>query len=250
MRVGIVGGGRMGTWLGREVSLLHEVKVFDVDPAKSDVPSLASLASWSDVIVVAVGFKEAAAVVRDLSSLDLCGKLVIDIATFKRYVVEAYDSLPECALAATAHPLFGPGAATIKGRRVVVMGIPGRRGVKEAASFFAELGATVVEGSLDEHDEYVEYTIALSYAVGLALARVYSKRWDKLEKYGGTSFRYLSVFAASLLSDQTAPSYAEEAREALEEFIEELRKSHVPRPPSGYEDAYQLFYRALEAIGY
>ncbi|MFB6490663.1 MAG: NAD(P)-binding domain-containing protein [Thermoproteus sp. AZ2] len=251
MRVGIIGGGRMGRWLRSEISRVHEAAVFDVDPSRSEASSLGELVGRSDVLIVAVGFRDAGRVLEDLAKYDLCGKLVMDIATFKKYVIGSYRALPDCALAASVHPMFGPGARSIKGRRVVVMEVPGRRGFREAAEFFKGLGAEVVEGSVEEHDEYVKYTIALSYAVGLALARVYSKRgWDKLAKYGGTSFRYLSVFAASLLGDPSAPAYAEEAGEAVKELIDGLKESGAPAPPPGLENAYELFYAALEALGY
>lgn len=250
MKVGIVGGGRMGLWLKKEAARLHEVAVFDVDRSKSDLSSLEELVGWSDVVIIAVGFKEAGAVLKSLAGLDVCGKLVMDIATFKKYVISAYSSLPECVLAATVHPMFGPGAGSITGRKVVVMEVPGRRGVDEAAAFFEGLGASVVRGSVEEHERFVKYTIGLSYAVGLALARVYAKYWPLLEKYGGTSFRYLSVYATSLLGDRSAPLYADEAGEALEEFLKALREKDLPQPPVDPEEAYRLFYTALSTLGY
>ncbi len=250
MKVGIVGGGRMGLWLKREAARIHEAAVYDVDPSRSDLGSLEELVGSSDVVIIAVGFREAGDVIKSLAGLDICGKLVMDIATFKKYVLPAYSSLPECALAATVHPMFGPGAPSISGRKVVVMEVPGRRGADEAVAFFEGLGASVVRGSVEEHERFVKYTIGLSYAVGLALARVYAKHWPLLEKYGGTSFRYLSIYAASLLGDRSAPLYAEEAGEALEEFLDALREKNLPRPPIDPEEAYRLFYAALSSLGY
>lgn len=250
MRVGIIGGGRMGLWLKREVGKLHEASVYDKDPSRSDVKSLGDLVGSSDVLIIAVGFKEAGAVVESLSRLDVCGKLIMDIATFKRYVLPAYSALPACALVATVHPMFGPGADTIRGKKVVVMEVPGRRGVENAWAFFEGLGAVVVRGSVEEHERFVRYTIGLSYAVGLALARIYARHWPLLEKYGGTSLRYLSTYAFSLLGDRSAPLYAEEAGEALEEFLRALEEKDVPQPPLDPEEAYRLFYKALSALGY
>ncbi|AEA13253.1 Prephenate dehydrogenase [Thermoproteus uzoniensis 768-20] len=249
--VGIVGGGRMGLWLKREISRLYRAAVYDIDRAKSDVGTLDELVELSDVIIVAVGFKEAGDVVKSLSGLDVCGRLVLDIATFKKYVLPAYASLPDCALAATAHPMFGPGADTIRGRKVVVMEVPGKSGADRARAFFESLGASVVEGSVEEHERFVKYTIGLSYAVGLALARIYAERWPLVEKYGGTSFRYLSVYAFSLLGDAAAPLYAEEAGEAVDEFIKALKeKGKPPAPPVDPDEAYRLFYEALSRLGY
>lgn len=249
MRVGIIGAGKMGLWLKREISALHEVYLHDVDERKSEKP-LGELVSDSDVIIVAVGFRDVSKVLQGLSAMPLCGKLVMDIASFKKYVLDGYRALPDCALAATVHPMFGPGAESIKGKKVVVMEVPGRQGVEMAEDFFRGLGARVVRGSLDDHEKYVRYTIALSYAVGLALARIYSKYGDALEKYGGTSFRYLSIYVESLLGDPSAELYAEEARDVLDEFIEALKAKGMPRPTMDPAEAYELFYRALSTLGY
>jgi prephenate dehydrogenase len=252
MRVGIVGGGRMGLWLKREIAKLYQTVVYDLDRSRSDVETLDGLVASSDVIIVAVGFREAGDVIRSLSGRDLCGKLVLDIATFKKYVLPAYASLPDCVSAATAHPMFGPGADTIGGRKVVVMEVPGRRGVDLARAFFESLGASVVEGSVEEHERLVKYTIGLSYAVGLALARIYAEHWPSIEKYGGTSFRYLSTYAFSLLGDSSAPLYAAEAGEVIDEFIRALREGDVPVAPPSVDpgEAYRRFYEALSRLGY
>lgn len=247
MMVGIIGGGRMGRWLKREISKRHETAIYDVDPSRSEMP-LERLVEASDVLIVAVGFRDAGRVLEGLSRFGLCGKLVMDIATFKRYVLGAYASIPDCALAATVHPMFGPGAKSMEGGRVVVMEVPGRRGADRAEEFFRGLGAVVIRGDVEEHERFVKYTIGLSYAVGLALARVYSRYWPLLEKYGGTSFRYLSTYAASLLGDPSAVAYAEEAGEALDEFIKALAEKGMPTLPLDPEEAYRLFYEALSRL--
>jgi hypothetical protein len=64
MRVGIVGGGRMGLWLKREIAKLYQTAVYDLDRSRSDVETLDGLVASSDVIIVAVGFREAGDVIR------------------------------------------------------------------------------------------------------------------------------------------------------------------------------------------
>jgi Prephenate dehydrogenase len=89
MRVGVVGGGSMGVWLRRELSTRHQVLIYDVDPARSDAGSLEELVEWAEVVVVAVPFWEVAKVLRALAPL-AGGRLVMDIATFKEGLAEAY----------------------------------------------------------------------------------------------------------------------------------------------------------------
>ena len=245
MRVGIVGGGAMGSWLKRELSRLHEVLVYDVDRARSDVESLGELAAFAEVVVVAVPFWEAAAVLRAVAPLS-SGRLVMDIATFKEGVVEAYSAFPQDARVATVHPMFGPGAPSLRGQRVLVMEVPGRPGAADAFRFWAEAGAAAEWGDLAEHDFYVSRTIALSYAVGLALARLYAELGEGVFKYGGTSFRYLATYAFSLLRDPNAVKYAERA--PLDEFVKYIFSRDVPRPLRDPDAAYKAFYKALEAL--
>lgn len=245
MKVGIVGGGAMGVWLRRELSALHETLVYDVDRSRSDVSTLGELVRWAEVVIVAVPFWAAREVLREIAPM-ASGRLVMDIATFKRGVVETYSEFPLDAKVASVHPLFGPGAPSIKGQRVLVMEVPGRQGALEAFRFWSELGAVVEWGDLAKHDYYVSRTIALSYAVGLALARIYAETGEEIFKYGGTSFRYLAAYAFSLLRDPNAPRYAEEA--PLEEFIKALSRGDLPKALLDPDAAYKAFYKALEAL--
>ncbi|HII46955.1 MULTISPECIES: prephenate dehydrogenase [Pyrobaculum] len=246
MRVGIVGGGAMGSWLKREMTSLHEVRIFDVDKSRSDVGSLEELALWAEALIVAVPFWETSGVLKALAPLSR-GRLVMDIATFKEGVVETYGLFPQDALVATVHPLFGPGASSIRGQRVLIMAVPGRRGAEEAFRFWSELGARAEWGELEKHDFYVSRTIALSYAVGLALARLYGELGDEVFKYGGTSFKYLATYAFSLLRDPNAAKYAEKA--PIDEFIGFLKREDAPKALIDPDAAYRAFYKALEAMG-
>jgi len=247
VRVGIVGGGAMGQWLRREIGKAHDVLIYDVDKSKSDVESLAALVEWSDVVLVAVPFWDTAKVL-DAIAPTASGRLVMDIATFKEGLAEVYRRFPPDAEVATVHPLFGPGASGIRGQRVLVMEVPGRSGAQRAFEFWRSLGAEVEWGDLSKHDYYVSRTIALSYAVGLALARLYSEAGEEIVKYGGTSFKYLATYAFSLLRDKNAQRYAERA--PLDEFMKALQEGgDLGRSLIDPDVAYERFYKALECIG-
>ncbi|WP_258871757.1 hypothetical protein [Pyrobaculum aerophilum] len=108
MRVGIVGGGTMGSWLKREMTSLHEVRVFDVDKSRSDMGSLEELALWAEALIVAVPFWETGGVLKALAPHSR-GRLVMDIATFKEGVVEAYGLFPPDASSPLSTPSLAPG---------------------------------------------------------------------------------------------------------------------------------------------
>ncbi len=245
MRVGIIGGGAMGLWLKREISTLHQTLVYDIDKTKSEVDNVVDLLNWSEVVIVAVSFWNTKGVLQQIAEFT-GGKLVMDISTFKEGLVEVYRQYPQDARVATVHPMFGPGAPTLRGQRVLVMEIPGRRGGLEAFQFWKELGAVVEWGDVEKHDYYVSRTIALSHAVGLALARVYEELGEDAFKYGGTSFKYLATYAFSLLRNPSAVKYAEKA--PLDEFVQALKRRDIPRQLINAEEAYKNFYKALSCF--
>lgn len=170
----------------------------------------------------------------------------MDIATFKDGIIDIYKKYPSTTRVVSIHPMFGPGAESIKGQKILVMKIPEKDGVEEVASFWKELGANVYFADIEKHDYYVAYTIALSYAIGLALARIYQNLGKDIFLYGGTSFRYLLTYTSSLLIDPNAQHYADKA--PIDEFIKTLRQKDFPKSIISPEEAYRNFYKALKCI--
>ncbi|MEM4438249.1 MAG: prephenate dehydrogenase [Pyrobaculum sp.] len=244
-RVGVVGGGAMGQWLKKELSTTHEVFIYDTAREKTETSTLEELLKWAEVLIVAVPFWTTAEVLRQIAPFS-SGKLVMDISTFKEGLAQVYREFPESSKVATVHPMFGPGASTLRGQKVLIMEIPGREGVADALKFWSELGADVQLAELEKHDYYVSYTIALSYAVGLALARLYNELGEEVFKYGGTSFKYLSTYAFSLLGDPNAKRYVEKA--PVDKFIEALKREDLPKPLVDPQEAYRKFYKALNHL--
>jgi len=237
----------MGAWFKRQISRRHEVKIFDVDPKRSE-GDLGELIEWCDMVMLATPFWETANAIRQLAQYNLENKVVFDIATFKSGIIEAYSALPEGAGAASVHPMFGPGADSIEGQKILTMEVPNRWGIERVEEFFSELGAEVVRVDAREHDEYVTVTVALSYAIGLALARLYSEMGPKLELYGGTSFKYLSTYAYSLLVDKNSIKYAEKAKKILNKFINLLYSDNIPSVYKSPEEMYDVFYKILKFL--
>ncbi|MEM0243062.1 MAG: prephenate dehydrogenase [Candidatus Aenigmatarchaeota archaeon] len=247
LKVGIVGGGSMGQWLKKEISKKHKVLIYDSDKRKSDTSSLNELSKFSDVLIVAVPFWITAKVLHQIIPYAE-NKLVMDISTFKEGLIDVYKKYPKKSKIATIHPMFGPGAKTIKKQKILVMKIPNRDGLDDAIKFWKNLGARVYIVDLKKHDYYISYTIALSYAIGLALARIYEDLGKDVFKYGGTSFRWLVTYSSSLLLDKNSRFYAEKA--PLDKFIRALKKKSIPKPLINPKIAYQKFYKVLSNLDY
>ena len=238
MRLAIIGMGAMGRRIAEWASAAgHEVRGFGRGQEHE-------ASRWAEAIIVAVPHWEAGNVISRIGEAGYSG-LLTDIATYKRFVVDAYKKLSDNILAATSHPMFGPGAD--KPGKVIVMDV-GRQGLNEVAELWRGLGARVVIGDVEEHDRYVAYTVGLSYAIALAYARLLNKLGDKAILYGGTSMKYLALFAEQVLADKHAYRYVEPALSAVEEFVDELRKTDTPNPITDPSKCYLEFYEALRHI--
>ncbi len=238
----------MGRWFREALRGSHDVAVHDVDPARSEV-GMEELAQWADVIMVAAPITETRRALVRLSRVVGGRKTVFDIATFKGDIWDAYYAFPPEVSVATAHPMFGPGAPTIVGKRVVVMEVPGRCCVEPVEAFFRDMGATVLRGDVREHDAYVALTIGLPHVIGAAFRRLL-RGLDpgKVELYAGTSFRWIHVYAMAMGGDWTLYCDRPDVADAARMFSGLLLSCEDPGPaPDRY---YELFYKALESIGY
>ncbi len=238
----------MGKWFSEKLRDTYEITIHDVDPSKSEV-SLPELARWADAIMVATPITETRRILRELSRMVGPGKMVFDIATFKDDVWDAYYAFPPEVHVATAHPMFGPGAPTIVGRRVVVMEIPGRCCVGPVEALFKNVGAIVVRGDVREHDSYVALTIGLPHMIGAALRRLL-KGFDpgKVEVYTGTSFKWLYLYAMAIGNDWRLYCDMPHVVELAKRFSAMLVSNEDPGDAP--EEYYRLFYKVLECLGY
>lgn len=120
--------------------------IFYSEHGRSDVGSLEELYLESDVIIVASSIGSTPERLKKLAEISRehgGKKIVFDIATFKSLVIEAYAGFDEETRAASVHPMFGPGAKTIEGKRFIVVPIPGREeDAEEVADFIRSIGGT------------------------------------------------------------------------------------------------------------
>ena len=259
--IGIIGAGRMGGWFAWFFTRRGmRVTVYDVEPGKvaelaektgaRAAGGLEELAGM-DKIMVATPPWEVPRVLEQLAPIVSRGTMVFDIATFKTGIIDAYQMLPQGVLAASAHPLFGPGAplSTPGAFKVLTMEVEGREGEERLRCFFRELGFRVEKMTWEEHDRVMGLTIGLSFALGVQLDRILLEKGleDLLEK-SGSSFKALVIQSLSLLNqDEKLVEYVLSlplVREQIREFAKRL-ESLAEDPAGVLED----FRRAREAFG-
>ncbi len=237
-RVLVVGGaGQMGQWLARYFrSRGHGVVLCDpAGPVEGFgfEPDLATAVAQADVVAVSVPMSSATAVLEAIAALHPSA-LVFDICSIKAPVERALRSLGRSGVrVASVHPMFGPSLWPLSSGTILVSDCGNPVATLEAKDLFRASGATLLDVSLDHHDELMAYLLGLSHLSLLTFARAVSNSpFDLagLRRPAGTTFSRLSVAAAGLLSDppellrdiQTLnphmPAIHQRVREALDDW--------------------------------
>ncbi|HII67898.1 MULTISPECIES: prephenate dehydrogenase [Thermococcus] len=258
MRIGIIGYGKMGKLFAWEFSKKYEVGIYSNHAEESEFnlfDLIEELFKWADFIVIAKSTSETPLVLETLAKLSekIKGKVIFDISTFKKDAIEVYKRFPEDIKVCSVHPMFGAGAKSFKGRRFIVIPVKGRdEDIIPVINLLREFKAEVFIADEKTHDEMMKIVIGIPYFIGISFLNFISE-FEGIEKFGGTSFEYLTTYAKAVLND--SPEFIEEilefSRDKIGEFlsfaekgefnIEMLRKKFEHE----IEKSYTKFYRVL-----
>ena len=256
-RIGIIGYGKMGKLFAREFSRRHEVGICSRHANGSEFEffgSMEELFKWANVLIVARSLEETPQVLEKLAELSekIEGKVIFDISTFKRHVMEIYRRFPEGVKVCSVHPMFGAGAESFKGRRFIVIPVEGREeDINSVINLFKDFRAEVFVADAETHDEMMKVVIGIPYFIGISFLSFLSE-FEGVENFGGTSFKYLTTYAKAVLND--SPEFIKEvlefSKDKIEEFLEfakadvnikDLKKRHKEQ----IIESYRRFYKVL-----
>ncbi|MDK2868971.1 MAG: hypothetical protein PWP39_206 [Pyrococcus sp.] len=105
--------------------------------------------------------------------------------------------------------------------------------------------------SAEEHDRIIGFVIGVPYLLGIAYLKLSLE--NNLERFGGTSFRFLTIYGKAVLNDD--PRFIEEvikrSREEIEEFFKIVNSTDVHElskkiPREEIKKAYEKFYKVLD----
>lgn len=219
MQIAIIGGyGKMGQWLARHLkSEGRRVIIAGRDRGKLDAAAkqLGAEAASShdavrraDAVILSLpidGFEQA---VEDIAPFTHDGQMIFDVTSIKAMPVNAMHKFIKRGVALGTHPMFGPGAEGMAGRRFVLT--PTRADERALAEkvkkYLEERQAAAVLMAPEEHDELISIVLGLSHFIALVYADTLVKT-DKLEKasmISGTTFKLLLTLAESVLSEDPA----------------------------------------------
>lgn len=180
LTVGIIGFGRFGAFMARELSAHLDVVVSSRSARAEDVAAVgARLVSFesvatANIVIPSVPVQNLEGVLERLAPLVKPGTVVADVASVKCMPVEMMlRILPaHCEILAT-HPLFGPDSAAkgLKGLPMVLWPVRIAETHYQMVWDFLEqtLELAVQRVSPEEHDQEMAYVQALTFFIGKTL---------------------------------------------------------------------------------
>ena len=219
MKVAIIGGsGKMGRWFtgfllkegddvrisGRNQERLKEASRQLGVKTETNTDAV----QWADVVLLSVPIDDFAGVVKQIAPYTRSDQTIIEITSVKMLPVETMHSYLNSKRVLGVHPMFGPGATDIAHHNFVLTPTNDdeRALALKAYDYLSERGAKVVTMSPDEHDKMMSVVLSLCHFVALAAADTLLGvgKLQQLNAIGGTSYRMLMTFIASVISEDPA----------------------------------------------
>ncbi len=210
-RICIIGGnGGMGRWLSTFFAARgHEITVVVRDPEHAAYPAvtIADACRTVDVIIVSTPVTVAADILAEIFATGTSA-LVFDILSVKSPVIPVLRRMAEAGMrVCSVHPMFGPTAAAVAGRNVVVADCGCPSVIEETAALFS--GATILRMPVEDHDPIAAYVLGLSHAVNLAFSEALVRSGfsaEVLNAAASTTFRKQTAVSREV-SEENAPLY-------------------------------------------
>ncbi len=185
MRIAIIGNGAMGKWFARYFRK-HKVKLYGRKDSLGDIPSY-------DMIILAVSLDQMGNVTKKLRKIVKPEQLVWEIASVKSHFIKEFRRL--ACRKVSVHPMFGPGAQSIKNQNVIlVTDVGNKKDQQEVLKLFK--GSRILKQTAGKHDEAMAYVLCLPYIVNFAFENLAESRYDK---YSGPTFRKQKEIASDIL---------------------------------------------------
>jgi prephenate dehydrogenase len=228
-------GGQMGQWFVKYFSDIgFNVTAFDTENKiqgkgiiQSD--SLVGGILKADYVVLCTPTRRTPEIIRLIAKEMKRGTYLIEISSEKSKVVSSLLKMPAKINPICIHPMFGPGARSIKGQNIISIPI---KDAKKELAVTKELfeGANFITIDAIEHDKKIAVILGLTHLINLVFANIVSKdeKMSLTEKMSGTTFRVQKTLAESIMTE--SPELIEtiianpEIRRVAEEFWKDIGK--------------------------
>ncbi|MGC8569267.1 MAG: hypothetical protein ACP5LW_04610 [Nitrososphaeria archaeon] len=255
MKVLIIGAGRMGLWFYRRLeSLGHTAELSERRRERAEELRAQGYRLYGgeglrgyDMIISATNIGSLQEVIEGVEREGFSGPFV-EIGGIKSPYFRLLSGL---SYPVSVHPLFGPGASTLIGKKVILVPVKdAEREMSMARKIFEE--ATIVAMSPEEHDRLVLRTIQLMQLLSIIFNRIAPEEdWSVSQSL----MKYVESVSLSgseeLVREMFRMNpYVEELRKEVERAVSEVFDGSFRIRERGYfERLYRKAYRMIESDG-
>jgi aspartate/methionine/tyrosine aminotransferase/prephenate dehydratase/prephenate dehydrogenase len=185
LTIGILGFGRFGQFLGKE--LVKKFKViatsrtnYKIIANNNNIKFYDTLDKFftnkMDYLIVSTSILSFEKIILKISKYDLSNTLVIDVCSVKTFPKEIMIKNLKCSDLLCTHPMFGPdsGKTSWVGLPFVYenVRIKNKQRAKEFINFFSQKGCSMLELSCEKHDEYAASSQFITHLTGRILSKL------------------------------------------------------------------------------
>jgi prephenate dehydrogenase len=288
MRIAVIGAGRMGKWFTKFfLEQGFKVVVSDKDWKKLqrlreelnvEIADNVKAVESADRILVCVPIDNFEDVIREISVHIKPGHEVMDICSVKEHPVNIMHKYISNAVTLGTHPMFGPGAKSVKGQNFILTPTNAKEQTlaRDFGKWLESKGANVLFMTPKEHDKIMSIVIGLP----LFLCHVFcdtllsSGEFEKAKEASGVSYRLLLKLVEAVVSEETEFSASVQLNlpdlndigkllsKKIDEWLDVLRrknktelvekittlKGELANVDPHYFEAYRHMYKMLEVV--
>jgi len=185
----------------------------------------------ADWILLCVSLDGLEPVLKEIGSHIQAGQVVMDIGSIKEIPVQLLHKYVENGVTLGAHPVFGPGAKSLREQNFVLTPVDEeeKRFAAEFKDWLEERGTEVTVLSPRRHDELMALVLGFPHFVGLVAGDALSNNsyFVDAKRVGGATYKLLLTLAGAVAAEE--PVFYSNLHMSLPEMeqIEELFLSKV-----------------------
>ncbi|MDO8553769.1 MAG: prephenate dehydrogenase/arogenate dehydrogenase family protein [Candidatus Micrarchaeota archaeon] len=206
MKITIVGCGKMGSWIAKELAKENEVSVYDVN--KSKIGSIGNVKNLNDleeikqfepeVLINAVTLQNTIKAFDEIVKYLPENCILADVTSIKSGLPDYYK---KCSFKfVSVHPMFGPTFATMESLReenAIIIKEGDEQGKSLFQKLFSSLNIRIFDYSFKEHDEMMAYSLTTPFVSSM----VFAACMDSTAVPGSTFARHRKIARGVLSED-------------------------------------------------
>ncbi|MBA0909123.1 MAG: prephenate dehydrogenase [Nitrosarchaeum sp.] len=208
-KITVIGaGGQMGKWFTKYfLAIGYEVTGYDTEnkiQTKGIIQSESLVGGIlkADYVMLCTPTRRTPEIIRLIAKEMKRDTYLIEISSEKSKVVASLAKMPAKINPICIHPMFGPGAKSIKGQNIISIPVKDAKKELEVAKALFE-GANFVTIDSNEHDKKIAVILGLTHLMNLVFANIISKdeKMALTEKMSGTTFKVQKILAESIMTE-------------------------------------------------